>query len=58
MAAVWPAYFADPDVTPPVPDLRVSVETMEVIFAEVGTGRVWFETPGAVRAALRRLQAA
>ena len=104
---VWPAYFADPDNAPPMPDLRLATERsgemMPSILAELpaleaglpdirvpvgfvhgsrspmplaastdaaqripdawvevvdGAGHfVWYEAPGAVRAALRRLTA-
>lgn len=104
---VWPAYFADPDNAPPMPDLRLATERsgemVPSILAELpaleaglpeirvpvgfvhgsrspmplaastdaaqripdawvevvdGAGHfVWYEAPGAVRAALRRLTA-
>lgn len=34
----WPAYFADPENTPPVPQLRMSVEVFTAITAELGDG--------------------
>lgn len=105
MRLVWPAYFADPETAPPMPELRMGIERgsemMPSIVAELpvlesglpqiavpvgfvhgsrspmplgastdaaqripgawvevveGAGHfVWFEAPGAVRTALRRL---
>jgi pimeloyl-ACP methyl ester carboxylesterase len=107
MRLVWPAYFADPERAPPMPDVRLSsarsAEMVPSIYAELpaleaglsqigvpvgfvhgsrspmplaasrdaaeripgawvevvdGAGHfIWFEAPGAVRAALRRLTA-
>lgn len=35
---VWPAYFADPESTPPMPPVRMSVDAYSGIIAEVTTG--------------------
>jgi hypothetical protein len=35
---VWPAYFADPENTWPMPPVRLSVETHSGVIAEVTTG--------------------
>jgi pimeloyl-ACP methyl ester carboxylesterase len=34
---VWPAYFADPDNAPAMPDLRISVEAYSAMIHEVTT---------------------
>jgi pimeloyl-ACP methyl ester carboxylesterase len=108
MRLVWPAYFADPEKAPPMPELRMAIERggemMPSTLAELpaleaglpairvpvgfvhgsrspmplaastdsadripgawvevveGAGHfIWFEAPGAVRTALRRLTGA
>jgi hypothetical protein len=66
MRFVWPSYFADPENVPEMPTIELSIEAYSGIIGEItarafldavpGAGHfVWFEAPGCVHAALKRL---